>query len=127
MDEQSQQQAIEALRDWSKWLIGLNVFSAAGCVTILEGGVGSNLKPFLVGAILFFALSGMVAALLIVSLAGMVQRCPLQDEEGTVKSIFDHHVWQKVSLRLLISFQLVLFALGVLNLLIWVALKPIAT
>ncbi len=122
MDEQSQQKAIDALRDWSKWLIGLNVFSAAGCVTILEVGVSSTLKPFLVGAILFFALSGMAAALLIVVLAGIVQKCPLRDEEGTVQSIFDHYVWQKVSLGLLVRLQLVLFALGVLNLLIWVTL-----
>ncbi len=58
MDETRQEKAIDVLRDWSKWLIGVNVFSATGCVIVLERDVPVLLQPLLVGAIVLPVLCG---------------------------------------------------------------------
>ena len=124
MDRQYQEKAIDALRDWSKWLIGLDFFTGTGCVVVLERGVSANLKPVLVGAILLVALSALVTALVLGVLAALVQELPLADEFGNVQSIYDYHIWQGVSLGRLVQLQFGLFALGVVFVVVWVALKP---
>ncbi len=124
MDKEQQEKAIDALRDWSKWLIGLDFTAGTGCIIVLQGGVGPGLKLLLVMAIVFFALSAVAAALLTGILAEIVQRCPLCDEAGSVQSIYRHYVWRDVSLGLFVKIQFVFFVLGIFHLLSWVALKP---
>lgn len=124
MDKEQQEKAIDALRDWSKWLIGLDFIAGAGCIIVLQGGVGPGLRLLLVMAIVLFALSAVAAALITGILAAMVQRCPVHDEAGNVQSIYRHPVWRGVSLGLLVRIQFVLFALGILHVLGWVALRP---
>lgn len=124
MDKEQQEKAIDALRNWSKWLIGLDFTAGTGCIIVLQGGVGPGLKLLLVMAIMFFSFSAVIAALLTGILTDVVQRCPLCDEAGTIQSIYHHYVWRGVSLGLLVKTQFVLFVLGIFVLLSWVALKP---
>lgn len=127
MDEEHQEKAIDSLRDWSKWLIGLNFSATTGCVIVLQQGVGPNLKPFLFIAILLFALSVLSAALVVGMLASLIQALPLRDESGSVCSIYDYRIWGWASLGILVRLQFVLFTLGVFFFLAWVAFKPAMT
>jgi hypothetical protein len=119
-----QEKAIDSLRDWSKWLIGLNFSAVTGCVIIVQQGVGPVLKPLLFGAILLFTVSVLSAALIVGMLASIVQTLPLRDDSGSVGSIYDYPVWARVSLRDLVQLQFVSFSLGVCFFLAWIALKP---
>lgn len=125
MDEKRQEKAIDVLRDWSKWLIGVDFFAASGCVIILERGVPLLLQPFLVGAVVLFALSVVTSALVLGLLAILVETLPLRDESGATYSIYDHLVWRQVSLGLLARLQFALLAIGVAFFLAWVVLKPV--
>ncbi len=124
MEAEHQEKAIDAVRDWCKWLIGLNFSAATGCVIVIERGVGPVLQPFLFVAILLFVLSVLAAALVMGALAALLQRLPLHDKSGSLQNIFMHHIWRWVSVGLLVKLQFGFFAFGVLFFLIWVALKP---
>ncbi len=124
MNEVYQEKALEALRDWSKWLIGLNTFAGAGCLAMLQKGGFGDLTPFLIAAIAVFALAVVAAALLIGVLAVVLQRLPLRDSGAQPGSVFDHRVWRGVRLRQLAWLQFGLFVLGIVLLLTWIMLKP---
>jgi hypothetical protein len=123
MDTVYQEKAIEAVRDWCKWLIGLNFSSVTGCAIVVERGADAALQPFLFGAILLFALSAVVAALVLGILPSMVQRLPLHDRSGALQNIYTYHVWEGITLGRLIRLQFGLFVLAIPCFLTWVAFK----
>jgi hypothetical protein len=106
-DEIRQHEAITALRDWSKWLIGLDFAAATGCVVVLERGVAAS--AFLILAVAAFALSVATSVIVVRILAGMVEDLPVVDESGNVTTIYDHRVWGATSLATLVVFQMATF------------------
>lgn len=124
MNLERQEKAIDALRDWSKWLISLNTISFGGCAFMVAQGASSVIKPFLVFAIILFALAIVTAAIMLGALVSVVQGLPLQTETGKASSIFDHIVWRRTSLGQLVKLQVGLFGAGLVLVLIWIILKP---
>jgi hypothetical protein len=127
MDTKNQEQAIDSLCEWSKWLIGLNVVAATGCIVKIEQVTPGNLNPFLAGAVLLFVLSNLVAVLLVGLHAVIVEALPLQDESGAPQSIYAYRVWQGVSLGRLAQLQFGLLVLGLASLVVWVTRPQLAT
>lgn len=123
MDEVHQQRAIEALRDWSKWLIGLNFGTATGCIIVLQGGMKGPGKLFLIAAIISFALSVLCATFLGRLLAAAVEHLPLLDESGNIISISDYKLRRGLSVGSIARLQFALFFLGIVHLIAWVLLK----
>lgn len=124
MDESNQHKAIEALRDWSKWLIGVNFAAATGCVVVLQAGVKGPPRPFLLLAIAAFALSVLCSAILVRVLASLVEKLPFKDINERGSSIYLYKPFKLLSLKLLSWLQLFLFMLGITFFLLWVVLKP---
>ena len=124
LDEQHQQRAVESLRDWSKWLIGIGLGAATGCVVVLQGGVKGPPRPFLLLAIASFTFAVITSIGLVRTLASLVEKLPLEDARGRSESIFNYPVKGNVSVRGLARMQLMLMILGAVCFLIWVLLKP---
>lgn len=124
LNEENQLKAVESLRDWSKWLIGINFAAATGCVVVLQGGVTGPPRPFLMLAIGAFALSVLSSAVLVRALASLVEELPLRGEDGDPVSIYDYSLGWGLSARGLARLQLGLLILGVVFFLLWVILKP---
>lgn len=118
MDETRQQRATDSLRDWSKWLIGIDFAAATGCVVVLQREAVGSL--FLTLAIAAFALSVVCSILMVRSLASLVEILPLRDPAGRVVTIYAYRVWGKLSLANLVVLQTTLFVLGVAFFLAWV-------
>jgi hypothetical protein len=118
MNEARQQSAIDALRDWSKWLIGLDFAAATGCVVVLQTDVATEL--FLVLAISAFALSVVCSVLVVRALASLVETLPFQNEAGEVVSIYEYQVWGQLSLANLVALQMLFFVMGIALFLTWV-------
>jgi hypothetical protein len=89
MDAMNQEQALDSLCEWSKWLIGLNVVAATGCIVKIEQVPPGNINPFLAGAVVLFVLSNLVAVLIVGLHAVVVQALPLHDESGAPQSIYE--------------------------------------
>lgn len=124
MNEESQLRAAESLRDWSKWLIGVNFAAATGCVVVLQGGVKGPPRPFLMLAIAAFALSVLSSALLVRVLAALAEALPLRSEAGELRSIYGYSAGLGISVRGLARLQFGFLILGVVFFLLWVVLKP---
>lgn len=120
----NQHKAVESLRDWSKWLIGINFAAATGCVVVLQGGVKGPPRPFLMLAIGAFALSVLSSAVLVRVLATLTEALPLRSETGELRSIYGYSAGLGLSVRGLARLQLGLLILGAVFFLLWVALKP---
>ncbi|SEO55720.1 hypothetical protein [Aquisalimonas asiatica] len=113
MDQDTQKHAIDSLRDWSKWLIGVDFAAATGCVVVLQGGDPQGLaRLFLVLAIAAFALSVLCAVILTRSLASVVERLPLTGAEGQPVSTSGYRIGAGVTIGGLASAQIVLMTLG---------------
>jgi hypothetical protein len=127
MNAQNQEKALDSLRDWSKWLIGLNVVATTGCIVQLEHVKVTSLRPssFLLGAVLLFVLSNLVAVLIVGAHAVVIQTLPVPDASGESASIFTYRVWRQVSLGLLARLQILLFGLGLGSLVGWVTQPPL--
>jgi HAMP domain-containing protein len=125
MSETRQEKALEALRDWSKWLIGISFGAATGCVIVLEAApaVGPA-TPWLVAAIVAFALSVLCAVILVREAARVIERLPMRDAAGKVSTVFDHELAARLSIGTLAQIQLALLAAGVVLFLGWVIVKP---
>jgi hypothetical protein len=124
MDKESQQNAVDSLRDWSKWLIGIDFAAATGCVVVLQGGVEGPPRPFLILAICAFALSVLCSVLLVRVLASIVEQLPLVGDDGKPISIYDHLACWNITIAHLAHIQLILLVLGGIFFLTWVYLKP---
>lgn len=123
MDEVNQQRAIEALRDWSKWLIGLNFGATTGCVIMLQGGMKGPVRLFIIAAIISFALSVLCAVFLGRLLAAAVEYLPLRDGSANLISISDYKPRRGLSVGSVARLELALFVLGIVYFIGWVLLK----
>jgi hypothetical protein len=124
IDAKRQGKVVAALQDWSKWLISVNFFAAAGCVLMLERGVSLLLQPLLIAAVALFALAVITSALVLGVLPFVIEALPLSNAFGAPSSLHDHRVWRGVSLGLLVRLQFALLALGALFFLAWVIVRP---
>ncbi len=124
MDKESQRNAVDSLREWSKWLIGIDFAAATGCVVILQGGPEGAPRFFLIVAIGAFALSVLCAVLLVRVLAAVVERLPLTGDDGKPISISEYRLRSGVTIEQLAGIQFLLLVLGALFFLAWVVLRP---
>lgn len=124
-ERQQQEKAVDSLRDWCKWMIGLNLTMGTGCVLVLLRGVSATLKTYLVGAVLFFAFSIIAASLITAVLPSIVQRLPIYDDSAKkICSIYTVRVAPSLTLKSLAGLQYALFVLGIISLFTWIVLKP---
>ncbi len=118
MEKPAQMDAISALKDWSKWLIGLNTVLGGGCLTVLQTGNMQGLpRIFLVTAIITFVLSVLFSVLLGRVLASLTEHLP------TAESIYHFHDELGMSVKQLARAQLLSFVLACLFMGLWLALK----
>ncbi len=123
MNIHQQEKALEALKDWSKWIVSLNFGAATGCVIILQNGVSSLVRMYLITAVLFFFLSILIASFIFVLLPAIIQKLPIQTKSKQMISIFDYQFASFFNLRMLVSMQLLFFVIGVGCLFTWILLK----
>lgn len=102
------EKANELLTNWSKWLITINMFAATGCIVGLKtaGEATEKVGVYFFFAILSFGLS-IVSSTLFVFLVAR-QSLSGGNEEDTSKFIW------------LAKLQWVLFALGLIFVMIWI-------
>ena len=101
------QKAIELLINWSKWLISINFVAATGCIVALKnaGAAVDKVGVFFFLAILSFSLSVLCATRFVFLMAQLGLK-----ETSTPKK----YLW-------LAKLQWVLFALGLIAVLVWIA------
>lgn len=117
MEKSTQLDAANALKDWSRWLIGLNTVLGGGCLTVLEASnVWGLQRLFVILAILAFLTSILCAILLGRVLASLVEHLP------TVESIYRFSN-DGLSIKQLARLQLLAFLLACLFMGIWIVLK----
>ena len=103
----SKNQSIQSLIDWSKWLMAINFLSGAGCIVVLKTACESTGKVgiFFFFAILSFSLSIICCTLFVFLHASQDLKKPGPDN--------DQFTW-------LAMLQWILFALGLMFVLVWV-------
>lgn len=121
---QQQEKAIASLSDWAKWVVGLSSGAAAGCVLILQGVSGFVLKVLLIAAVSFFALSTLMAVIVLSMLPSLIQNLPLQDDAGNPRSIYHYEIRRGLSLGLLVRSQLFTSAVALILLVSWMTVRP---
>ncbi|MEX2598584.1 MAG: hypothetical protein WD533_02900 [Dehalococcoidia bacterium] len=127
MNEARQEKAIETLKDWSKWLLGLDFAAIVGCVVILDNAAGSfAVTPFLVAAIVFFAISIAFSVFLPRELARVAEVLPLRDPDGNFVSVFQHKVTTGLSIGAIARLQLLSLGAGAFFFLVWVIARAVA-
>ncbi len=118
MESSAQLSAVNALKDWSKWLIGLNTVIGGGCLTVLQSGNAQGLiRLFLILAIISFLLSVICSVLLGRVLASLAEHLP------TTESIYHFRDGLGMSVKQLARLQLIMFMLAGLFMGLWLALK----
>ncbi len=120
MDVERQTAAVDSLREWSKWSIGLGFLSASGCVFVLQGGVPLLAQIFLVLAISAFAASVLCSILLLRVLATLVERLPVQDGQGSPGSIYQQQLLPGLTVARIAAAQLLFLVLGGASFLAWI-------
>lgn len=120
MDVERQTAAVDSLREWSKWSIGLGFLSATGCVVVLQGGVPLLAQIFLVLAISAFAASVLCSILLLRVLAALVERLPVQDAQGSPGSIYQQQLLPGLTVARIAAAQLLFLMLGGASFLAWI-------
>lgn len=102
------EKANELLANWSKWLITINMFAATGCIVGLKtaGEATGRVGVFFFGAICSFCLSIVCSTLLVFFIA---TQQPASADSSGVKFIW------------LAKLQWMLFTLGLVFVLIWIA------
>lgn len=124
MDESHQKLAVEALCDWSKWLIGFNLAASGGCIAVLLGGVQGLPLVFLIAAIISFAISVLSSILMVKMLVNVMEALPVRDDTGQVTSIYNFRLYGRISLGSMAWFQFAFTVIAVVFFLIWVLLRP---
>jgi hypothetical protein len=124
MNESHQQNAIDALRDWSKWLIGFNFAAASGCIVVLLGGAKGLPRVFLIAAIISFVLSVLSSTYLVKTLVNIVENLPVRDKSGTIVSINESRLPAGLSVGSLAWLQFGLLILAIVFFITWVLLRP---
>jgi hypothetical protein len=124
MGESGQLRALEAVGDWSKWLVGVNLTAASGCVAVLQTGVAGTPRLFLLAAIGLFVLGLLAATAMLALLPQLIEQLPVQDDVGHLRSIYEGQLWRAVHLRMLVVVQFGLFVLALISFAGWVLTKP---
>jgi hypothetical protein len=108
MQEVKEQKTNELLTNWSKWLISINLLSAIGCVVALKdaGAAVEKTGIFFFGAIILFSSSLICSTLFVFLMASQ----SLKQNTST-----KNFLW-------LAKLQLVLFTMGLLFVLTWIAM-----
>lgn len=116
MSDASQQAAIESLRDWSKWLVGLDVAGLAGCILKehASGGLAGATFELYVTAMLLFLAALFTSTVLLMRVPKLMQRKPIEDDALAQRIFGPFSVWT------LARTQFVLFWLGMAAFLLWV-------
>jgi hypothetical protein len=120
---EAQKRAVDALLDWSKWMIGLGFAAGAGCIVVLRGAPEGPARTLLITAIAAFALAVLCAIVLVHGLAALHERLPLADAEGREPGIRAERIGP-VTVGGLARAQLALAVAGGIALLGWVVLLP---
>jgi hypothetical protein len=126
MPENHIDQTLDSLSEWSKWITGISLFSASGCVSVLvTKGVGEKNIVNIKLAILFFLFTVVIAWILQLVIAERKQRDTIPAERLV---IFSYNILNPL-LRTLVFLQILLFLLSVFYLARWVwkfpAVKPV--
>jgi len=121
MTDQSQVRAVESLREWSKWLIGVAFSAATGCVLVLQGGVPPFAQLALVLAVTAFTLGVLCSALLLRALASLDEHLPVRSPKG----INGQPAWMGLTVGHIARAQLLCLSLGALFFLAWIV-APLA-
>lgn len=118
MEAKTQLEAVNALKDWSKWLMGLNTVLGGSCLTILEiGKVWGLTRLFVVLAIIAFLASVLCAILQGRVLASLVEHLP------TTESVYRFSDDMGLSVKQLARLQLLTFLLACLFMGLWILMK----
>ncbi|WP_355661782.1 hypothetical protein [Halomonas salifodinae] len=120
MSASRQKDAVESLQAWSQWVIGLGFAATTGCVLVLQGGAEGRARLFLILAITAFALSLLCALFLVRVLATLMERLPLESEDGRPRGLEDHPLGHGLTIGRLARLQSWLLALGGGFFLAWV-------
>lgn len=106
---QNENKVADALIDWSKWLIGINFFAVTGCTIVLENLKVNKIEavgPYLFGAIISFATSILVSVVITYMLA-----------------IRPRAIKLKPFHFILCTSQIIVFAVGLIFLVLWIQMK----
>ena len=118
MSEDKPYQGNQALVEWSKWISGISLFSASGCVGVLVSkGVGEKNIINIKLAIVFFLVSIVIAWLIQLAIA-------MQDQTSTPGD--DRKRPSQVILKSLITLEILMFLLSCFYLARWVWKFPAA-
>jgi hypothetical protein len=118
MSEDKPNQGNQALVEWSKWISGISLFSASGCVGVLVSkGVGEKNIINIKLAIVFFLVSIVVAWLIQLAIAMQDHRTSFGD---------DRKPPSQVLLKSLITLEILMFLLSCFYLARWVWKFPAA-
>lgn len=120
MNASRQKDAVESLQAWSQWVIGLGFAATTGCVLVLQGGAEGRARLFLILAIIAFCLSLLCATVLVRILATLLERLPLEGEDGRPRRLEEHPLGRGLTIARLARAQLVLLVLGGGCFLAWV-------
>lgn len=120
MEDSPQKLTLESVADWSKWITGVSLFSATGCVSILLiKGVGAaniiNIKL----AIAFFLVTVLISWFIQLCAAELKQHVPQRIDAANEIKIFSFTTAKKW-FRRLVFIEMLFFLLSVLFLLIWI-------
>jgi hypothetical protein len=127
MDEKGQVRAIESLRDWSKWLIGLNLAATSGCVLVLQtANLRAAVTQFLVIASALFALSILCSVFLVHQLARVAEALPLRDSDGNLTTVFNFKFAADLSVGAIAVVQLAFLGSDSLFFILWVIMRAIS-
>jgi preprotein translocase subunit SecG len=115
--------AIKAVSEWNKLLVGLNAGMGGGCLTILQNSPAQGLtRTFLVLAIIAFV--GSMLCTVVMMGQALAAITVLSDEIPTVGNIYGSgNTDSQRSMKILARLQLITFVFACLFLGIWVALK----
>jgi hypothetical protein len=118
MSENKSYQGNQALVEWSKWISGISLFSASGCVGVLVSkGVGEKNIINIKLAIVFFLVSIVVAWLIQLAIVMQEQHSSFEDSRKPPSQVL---------LKSLITLEILMFLLSCFYLARWVWKFPAA-
>lgn len=112
----------DAISDWSKWVMGLSLFSTSGCVSVLltKGVKQANLLNIKL-AILFFLLTILIAWIVQFFVAVIKSGLTYKSENGVM--LFSYKTVQRW-LKPLIITEIIAFTFSLLFLALWIMKLP---
>lgn len=116
-------QAIDWLRDWSKWLITINFAAATGCTLVLKGGADSWRRGVLTIAIIAFSVSVILSIAVVRVLSTLIEQKHVLDDQH--HSILENPLCPRITLRRATRLQFAAMIVAIVCSVAWaVAPKP---